>query len=133
LLDATARDEGDQADGIGAQANQSGCTAVELPVGPRDGRRLSGRSSAMSHSRWTNSAWMWSNPAGEPPANHACNASRSRLARATARRDPGHSPKFGAGLSTVLVNTQVVIVPLLAWLVDRERSGPRFVLSCPSS
>jgi drug/metabolite transporter (DMT)-like permease len=40
-------------------------------------------------------------------------------------------PEVGAGLSTVLVNTQVVIVPLLAWLFDRERSGPRFVLSLP--
>jgi drug/metabolite transporter (DMT)-like permease len=40
-------------------------------------------------------------------------------------------PEVGAGLSTVLVNTQVVIVPLLAWLVDRERSGPRFVWSLP--
>jgi drug/metabolite transporter (DMT)-like permease len=40
-------------------------------------------------------------------------------------------PEVGAGLSTVLVNTQVAIVPLLAWLVDRERSGPRFVWSLP--
>src|SRR5689334_10442423 len=31
-------------------------------------------------------------------------------------------PEVGAGLSTVLVNTQVAIVPLLAWLVDNERS-----------
>src|SRR3954468_12305953 len=40
-------------------------------------------------------------------------------------------PEVGAGLSTVLVNTQVAIVPLLAWLVDRERSGPRFLWSLP--
>jgi drug/metabolite transporter (DMT)-like permease len=40
-------------------------------------------------------------------------------------------PEVGAGLSTVLVNTQVAIVPLLAWLVDHERSGPRFLWSLP--
>jgi drug/metabolite transporter (DMT)-like permease len=40
-------------------------------------------------------------------------------------------PEVGAGLSTVLVNAQVAIVPLLAWLVDRERSGPRFLWSLP--
>src|SRR3954463_10383824 len=40
-------------------------------------------------------------------------------------------PEVGAGLSTVLVNTQVAIVPLLAWLVDRESSGPRFLWSLP--
>jgi drug/metabolite transporter (DMT)-like permease len=40
-------------------------------------------------------------------------------------------PEVGAGLSTVLVNTQVAIVPLLAWLVDHERCGPRFVWSLP--
>jgi drug/metabolite transporter (DMT)-like permease len=40
-------------------------------------------------------------------------------------------PEVGAGLSTVLVNTQVAIVPLLAWMVDRERSGPRFLWSLP--
>jgi drug/metabolite transporter (DMT)-like permease len=40
-------------------------------------------------------------------------------------------PEVGAGLSTVLVNTQVAIVPLLAWLVDRERTGPRFLWSLP--
>jgi drug/metabolite transporter (DMT)-like permease len=40
-------------------------------------------------------------------------------------------PEVGAGLSTVLVNTQVAIVPLLAWLVDREPSGPRFLWSLP--
>ncbi|WP_082964992.1 DMT family transporter [Mycobacterium sp. ACS1612] len=40
-------------------------------------------------------------------------------------------PEVGAGLSTVLVNTQVAIVPLLAWLVDGERCGPRFLYSLP--
>jgi drug/metabolite transporter (DMT)-like permease len=40
-------------------------------------------------------------------------------------------PEVGAGLSTILVNTQVAIVPLLAWLVDREPSGPRFLWSLP--
>jgi drug/metabolite transporter (DMT)-like permease len=40
-------------------------------------------------------------------------------------------PEVGAGLSTVLVNTQVAIVPLLAWMVDRESSGPRFLWSLP--
>lgn len=39
--------------------------------------------------------------------------------------------EIGAGLSTVLVNTQVVIVPLLAWLVDRERVRPRFLMALP--
>jgi drug/metabolite transporter (DMT)-like permease len=51
--------------------------------------------------------------------------------RARRRDETQAIPEVGAGLSTVLVNTQVVIVPLLAWLVDRERSGPRFVLSLP--
>jgi drug/metabolite transporter (DMT)-like permease len=41
-------------------------------------------------------------------------------------------PEVGAGLSTVLVNTQVAIVPLLAWLVDHERTGPRFLWSLPA-
>jgi drug/metabolite transporter (DMT)-like permease len=40
-------------------------------------------------------------------------------------------PEVGAGLSTVLVNTQVAIVPLLAWLIDGEHSGPRFLWSLP--
>jgi drug/metabolite transporter (DMT)-like permease len=40
-------------------------------------------------------------------------------------------PEVGAGLSTVLVNVQVVIVPLLAWLVDRERTPRRFLLALP--
>jgi drug/metabolite transporter (DMT)-like permease len=40
-------------------------------------------------------------------------------------------PEVGAGLSTVLVNTQVAIVPLLAGLIDRERISRRFVWSLP--
>ena len=39
--------------------------------------------------------------------------------------------EVGAGLSTVLVNVQVVIVPLLAWAVDREPVTRRFLLSLP--
>lgn len=39
--------------------------------------------------------------------------------------------EVGAGLSTVLVNTQVVIVPLLAWAVDREKVGSRFLMALP--
>lgn len=39
--------------------------------------------------------------------------------------------EIGAGLSTVLVNTQVVIVPLLAWLIDRETVRRRFLLALP--
>lgn len=39
--------------------------------------------------------------------------------------------EVGAGLSTVLVNAQVVIVPLLAWLVDREPLGRRFLGALP--
>ncbi|MGD6746635.1 EamA family transporter [Streptomyces sp. BH106] len=35
--------------------------------------------------------------------------------------------EVGAGLSTVLVNVQVVLVPLLAWLVDGERVARRFL------
>jgi drug/metabolite transporter (DMT)-like permease len=41
-------------------------------------------------------------------------------------------PEVGAGLSTVLVNTQVAIVPLLAWLIDRERVDGRFLWSLPA-
>jgi drug/metabolite transporter (DMT)-like permease len=41
-------------------------------------------------------------------------------------------PEVGAGLSTVLVNTQVAIVPLLAWLVDHERIRARFLWSLPA-
>lgn len=37
--------------------------------------------------------------------------------------------EIGAGLSTVIVNLQVVLVPVLAWLVDRERV-PRRYLPC---
>jgi drug/metabolite transporter (DMT)-like permease len=39
--------------------------------------------------------------------------------------------EVGAGLSTVLVNTQVVLVPLLALIVDREPITGRFVGSLP--
>ncbi|ETK30664.1 DMT family transporter [Microbispora sp. ATCC PTA-5024] len=39
--------------------------------------------------------------------------------------------EVGAGLSTVLVNVQVVIVPLLALLVDREALPRRFLVSVP--
>ncbi|MDN3021984.1 DMT family transporter [Streptomyces sp. S.PB5] len=39
--------------------------------------------------------------------------------------------EVGAGLSTVLVNVQVVLVPLLAWAVDHERVPRRFVLWLP--
>ncbi len=39
--------------------------------------------------------------------------------------------EVGAGLSTVLVNAQVVLVPLLALLIDRERVGRRFLLTLP--
>jgi drug/metabolite transporter (DMT)-like permease len=37
--------------------------------------------------------------------------------------------EVGAGLSTVLVNLQVVLMPVLAWLVDRERAPRRFLLA----
>ncbi|MFJ9905902.1 DMT family transporter [Streptomyces sp. NPDC101152] len=40
--------------------------------------------------------------------------------------------EVGAGLSTVLVNVQVVLVPLLAWAVDRERVPRRFLLWLPA-
>ncbi|MGP4044535.1 DMT family transporter [Streptomyces sp. 2A115] len=39
--------------------------------------------------------------------------------------------EVGAGLSTVLVNVQVALVPLLAWAVDRERVGRRFLVWLP--
>ncbi|MFC7302625.1 DMT family transporter [Streptomyces monticola] len=39
--------------------------------------------------------------------------------------------EVGAGLSTVLVNIQVVLVPLLAWLVDREPVPRRFLFWLP--
>ncbi|AUM16800.1 DMT family transporter [Rhodococcus ruber] len=38
---------------------------------------------------------------------------------------------IGAGIATVVVNVQVVVVPLLAWLVFRERVPVRFVLAVP--
>lgn len=41
-------------------------------------------------------------------------------------------PEVGAGLSTVLVNTQVAVVPLLSWLVDREPVPRRFLLTLPA-
>lgn len=39
--------------------------------------------------------------------------------------------EVGAGLSTVLVNVQVVLVPLLAWAVDREPVPHRFLWWLP--
>ncbi|MEU0603143.1 DMT family transporter [Streptomyces sp. NPDC006393] len=39
--------------------------------------------------------------------------------------------EVGAGLSTVLVNVQVVMVPLLAWAVDREPVPRRFLWWLP--
>jgi drug/metabolite transporter (DMT)-like permease len=39
--------------------------------------------------------------------------------------------EVGAGLSTVVVNVQVIGVPLLAWLIDRERAPLRFVAWVP--
>lgn len=41
-------------------------------------------------------------------------------------------PEVGAGLSTVLVNAQVALVPLLSWLIDRERISRRFLLVLPA-
>lgn len=40
-------------------------------------------------------------------------------------------PEVGAGLSTVLVNVQVVLVPLLAWTIDREPVPRAFLLWVP--
>ncbi|WP_082279447.1 DMT family transporter [Mycobacterium colombiense] len=40
--------------------------------------------------------------------------------------------EVGAGLSTVLVNTQVAVVPLLSWLIDREPVSRRFTLALPA-
>ncbi|MFR9730612.1 DMT family transporter [Saccharopolyspora sp. MS10] len=37
----------------------------------------------------------------------------------------------GAGISTVLINVQVVVLPTLVLLIDRERPSRRFVLACP--
>jgi drug/metabolite transporter (DMT)-like permease len=39
--------------------------------------------------------------------------------------------EVGAGLSTVLVNVQVVLVPLLAWVVDREGVTARYLTWVP--
>lgn len=39
--------------------------------------------------------------------------------------------QVGAGISTVLVNVQVVVLPLLALLIDRERIAVRFVIALP--
>lgn len=39
--------------------------------------------------------------------------------------------EVGAGISTVLVNVQVVLVPMLAWAVDREPVTRRFLLWLP--
>jgi drug/metabolite transporter (DMT)-like permease len=39
--------------------------------------------------------------------------------------------EVGAGLSTVLVNAQVVIVPLLARAIDRERIGRPYLVALP--
>ncbi|MGY2702592.1 DMT family transporter [Nocardioides sp. HB32] len=39
--------------------------------------------------------------------------------------------ELGAGLSTVLVNAQIVIVPGLAWAVDRERPPGRYLVALP--
>lgn len=39
--------------------------------------------------------------------------------------------EVGAGLSTVLVNAQVVMVPLLALVVDGERPRPRYLWALP--
>lgn len=39
--------------------------------------------------------------------------------------------ELGAGLSTVVVNAQVIIVPLLALLIDREPVGRSFVIILP--
>jgi drug/metabolite transporter (DMT)-like permease len=39
--------------------------------------------------------------------------------------------EVGAGLSTVVVNLQVVLVPLLAWIVDREPVTGRYLAAVP--
>jgi drug/metabolite transporter (DMT)-like permease len=39
--------------------------------------------------------------------------------------------EVGAGLSTVLVNLQVVLVPVLAWVIDREKMTRRFFACLP--
>jgi drug/metabolite transporter (DMT)-like permease len=40
-------------------------------------------------------------------------------------------PDVGAGLSTVLGNVQVLVVPFLAWLLLRERADRRILLALP--
>jgi drug/metabolite transporter (DMT)-like permease len=40
--------------------------------------------------------------------------------------------EVGAGLSTVLVNAQVVIVPLLAWVLEHEPPNRRYFLALPA-
>ncbi|GAA1559536.1 hypothetical protein GCM10009691_36950 [Brevibacterium picturae] len=37
----------------------------------------------------------------------------------------------GAGVSTVLVNVQIIVLPLLALIVDRERVSRRFLITLP--
>lgn len=37
----------------------------------------------------------------------------------------------GAGVATVLVNVQVIVLPLLALVIDRERVSARFLISLP--
>lgn len=39
--------------------------------------------------------------------------------------------QVGAGISTVLINVQVIVLPLLAFVVDRERIARRFLLALP--
>jgi drug/metabolite transporter (DMT)-like permease len=41
-------------------------------------------------------------------------------------------PEVGAGVSTVLVNAQVALVPLLAWLIDHEPVRSRFLWALPA-
>ncbi|MFD2419242.1 DMT family transporter [Amycolatopsis pigmentata] len=41
-------------------------------------------------------------------------------------------PEIGAGLSTVLVNVQVILVPALGWLVDREPVTRRYLAALPA-
>ncbi|MFF0457658.1 DMT family transporter [Nocardia africana] len=39
--------------------------------------------------------------------------------------------EVGAGLSTVLVNVQVIVVPMIAYLVDREKPGRIMIFALP--
>lgn len=39
--------------------------------------------------------------------------------------------RVGAGVSTVLINVQVIVLPLLALLIDRERTDRRFICVLP--